>query len=116
MRSSTIFSVASWIYLAIAAMFGIAIVFAPWLTARPRTAGLIIVAIIVIAASTALGLVSRQIAQGKRQPSRTYFIFALLPVSLGALSPGFAASLLFGLPFSLVAWGTRKIELKEPLN
>lgn len=113
MRPTAIFLAAAWIYFAYAVLFLLAVVLAPWLTERQLTFGLVAVGCAFIGVTSGLGAWSWQVAKERRKASATFFSIAMLPVVLGGLAPGFTTSIIFGVPFSLVAWGTRKVQLAE---
>ena len=113
MRPAAIFLAAAWIYFAYALLFFLAVVLAPWLAERRLTFGLIAVGCVFVGVTAGLGAWSWQVAKERREASTTFFSIAMLPVILGGLAPGFTTSVIFGVPFGLVAWGTRKVQLAE---
>lgn len=116
MRSQAIFLVAAWIYFAYAVLFLFAVALAPWLAERQLTFELVAVGCVFVGVTAGLGAWSWQVAKERRKASATFFSIAMLPVVLGGLAPGFTASVIFGVPFSLVAWGTRKVQLAEAVQ
>jgi hypothetical protein len=113
MRTQTAFLAAAWIYFASAVLFLLALVLATWFAERPLTFGLVAVGCAFIGVTAGLGVWSWQIAKERRKASITFFSIAMLPLILSGLTPGFTALFIFGVPFSLIAWGMRKVQLAE---
>lgn len=111
MRSNASFLAAAWIYFAYAMLFLLSVGLAPWLTERKVTVGLVVVGGIFIGICLGLGAWSWQAARGRPKAGVMLVSCAMFPVILGGLTPGFTASIIFGLPFTLVAWGTRQVQL-----